>query len=129
MFFKMDNFNKQIGNHIKKTRESLGITQMELAEKIGVTYQQVQKYEKGRSNISIKRLHEIAKALNVPVAFLLEKIPVVGEEKIKYRTSGKFSFFLDKNEISLLKLFRKIRDENIKKGIIQLLKGVIRSNK
>jgi len=129
MFFKMDNFTTQIGDQIRKIRESFGITQMQLAEKIGVTYQQIQKYEKGRSNISIKRLYEIAKAMDVPPTFFLEKIPIVGEEKAKYRTGEKPSFFLDKNEISVLKLFRKIKDENIKKGIIQLLRAINRSNK
>lgn len=61
-----------IGMKIHELRISMGLSRQQLADKIGVTHQQLQKYEKGTNRISAGRLVAIAKALNKPVAFFFE---------------------------------------------------------
>lgn len=62
----------QIGAAIKKCRTMRGMTRNELALKVGVTHQQLQKYEVGTNRVTVSRLEEIARALDVPTAELME---------------------------------------------------------
>jgi transcriptional regulator with XRE-family HTH domain len=64
--------NKDIGRRIKLLREKLRISKERLGELLGVSYQQVQKYEKGVNKVSAERLYRIAQALNVPLDFFFE---------------------------------------------------------
>jgi transcriptional regulator with XRE-family HTH domain len=61
-----------VGAKVKSRRLMLGLSQEELAKSIGLTFQQVQKYERGTNRISVSRLTEISRALKVPVDFFLE---------------------------------------------------------
>ena len=61
-----------IGNRIRERRVSLGLTGRQLADKMGVTYQQALKYERGDDRLSAGQLYEIARALDVPVTFCFE---------------------------------------------------------
>lgn len=64
--------SREIGAKIKALRRTLGISQEELAETIGVTYQQIQRYENGTNKLNVENIQLIAKALSVTVAALLE---------------------------------------------------------
>jgi len=66
-----------VGARIRERRIMLGLTQQQLAEMIGVTYQQAHKYERGINRVSAGRLYEIARALNAPITFFYDG---VGEE-------------------------------------------------
>jgi transcriptional regulator with XRE-family HTH domain len=123
--------DKKIGIKIRQIRKSWGISQIELAEKIGVSFQQVQKYEKGSTRISASRLMQISEALNVNITTFfegLEKTPKVSDTSPGY-TPGKSPFenirSLSKQEITMFKLFRNIKSKKVREGIIMLLKGVI----
>ena len=72
-----------VGARIRERRIMLGLTQQQLAESIGVTYQQEHKYERGINRVSAGRLSEIARALNVPVGYFYEGI---GEEGVRPAT-------------------------------------------
>ena len=61
-----------VGNYIKLYRKQHQMTQRDLAERLGITYQQVQKYENGSCNISLNRFYDIIHGLNMPVSVLLE---------------------------------------------------------
>ena len=67
-----DNFNKHLGNKLKLRRLALGLTQTKVAKAINVTFQQIQKYEKGTNGVSSTRLLQIANFLNVPVVYFFE---------------------------------------------------------
>jgi transcriptional regulator with XRE-family HTH domain len=73
---EVDTFNKFIGNKIFSLRLGKGISRHELSKSIGVTHQQLQKYEKGENRISAARLILIAKALNVIPAYFYEELEV-----------------------------------------------------
>lgn len=65
--------DRYIGQKIKEYRLARGYTQTELAEMIGITFQQVQKYERGSNRVSVSRLVSIAGLLNVPIDFFFEE--------------------------------------------------------
>jgi len=68
----MNLIDKTVGDRIRSRRINLGLSQIDLAEKIGVRFQQVQKYEKGTNRVAASRLWQIAEALNVGVAYFFE---------------------------------------------------------
>lgn len=112
-------FRKNIGETLKKYRLAARMSQMALAEKIGISYQQLQKYEKGINNISVYRLQQISEALRIPISSLLEgqEPEKVAEEISEYGMS--------KEEKTLLELFRKIDNKDIKRGLLLELKGIV----
>ena len=67
-----DNFNKHLGNKLKLRRLALGLTQTKVAKASSVTFQQIQKYEKGTNGVSSIRLLQLANYLKVPVNFFFE---------------------------------------------------------
>jgi|YNPNPStandDraft_1061719.scaffolds.fasta_scaffold00295_2 Helix-turn-helix. len=97
-----------IGEIIRKVRKAKGISQMKLAGEIGITYQQLQKYENGKSKITVERLIDIAKALKIPAYLFLV------EENNEIR---KFS----NEEAILLELFSKVTDKDIREAFIKIL--------
>jgi len=120
--------NIDIGLRIRKTREALGISQMKLAEAVGVSFQQIQKYESGANKVSIEKLKKISKTMNTPLMYLigvekkLEKKGVAAERTAKYRSIGFEE--LSTEEIQLLLRFRSIKSDSIKESINLLLKGI-----
>ena len=96
------------------------MSQMRLAEKIGVSYQQIQKYEKGQSEITISRLYQIADALGIdPVSFLPAKEAAVAESIAPYGKSA------PQDEVMLLNLFRQVKNKKMKESLLTLLKGAV----
>ena len=67
-----NNFNKHLGNKLKLRRLALGLTQTKVAKAINVTFQQIQKYEKGTNGVSSIRLLQLANYLKVPVNYFFE---------------------------------------------------------
>lgn len=105
---------RSIGQLIRETRKAQEMTQMDLAELLEVSYQQVQKYEKGNENISVERLQQIARALHVPITFFL--LPErAAETRAHY---GK----MPEDEAVLLKLYKRIKSKKAKQAVIELLK-------
>lgn len=119
MDYVSKDYRKHIGNIIREFRLAASMSQMALAEKIGISYQQLQKYEKGINNITVQRLMQIGKALKIPVCSLLENqnIENIAEEVIEYG--------LSKEEKKLLDLFRRIDNKDIRRGLLIELKGIV----
>ena len=131
----MSDINKKIGLKIKALRKNYGLSQIELAEKINLSFQQIQKYEKGITAISVFRLHQISHAFGVApgIFFEFEKEGLAGdveEPAPEYGTShSKPSQVFTQEEITLLKSFRKIKSKKIRKGVILQLKGLVELEK
>ena len=70
-----ENFNKHLGNKLKLRRLALGLTQTKVAKAINVTFQQIQKYEKGTNGVSSIRLLQLANYLKVPINYFYEDYP------------------------------------------------------
>ncbi|MDA8079241.1 MAG: helix-turn-helix transcriptional regulator [Nitrospiraceae bacterium] len=107
-----------IGRIIRDARRSSGMSQMRLAEKIGISYQQVQKYEGGTSELTLTRLHQMAEALQIPVSsFLHSDNLIVSDVRAVY---GKLS----DDEETLLRLFRKIKGDKSKKIALSVIRAI-----
>jgi transcriptional regulator with XRE-family HTH domain len=91
--------SKEIGAMIKKRRRELGISQEELAEALGVTYQQIQRYENGTNKLNVENLQLIAEMIQMPAPLFFEGM-----------TAEKPSIHVQPEEMKLLKLFRTIKD-------------------
>ena len=123
--------DKKIGLKIKQIRKIWGLSQSELAERVGISFQQIQKYEKGSTRISVMRLQQISEALDVNISEFFEegeRIPKVSDIALRYAPGvDPLETFLplNKEEITLLKLFRKTRNRKVREGILKQLRGVI----
>ena len=80
-----ENFNKHLGNKLKLRRLALGLTQTKVAKAINVTFQQIQKYEKGTNGVSSIRLLQLANYLKVPINYFFEDFSeyAINADKIK----------------------------------------------
>jgi len=124
--------DKKIGKKIKQMRKALGLSQIDLAERIGLSFQQIQKYEKGASKISVFRLEQISKALGVNIKIFFE-----GEESgfkvsgptVGYSSGDKSLPTFYPEESMILKLFRKVKNKKLREGIFRQLKGIIELEK
>lgn len=92
-----------VGSRIRLRRRMLGVTQQQLGETLGVTFQQLQKYEMGANRVSASRLWEIARALDVPVAFFFEGLDAAGRP-----ASGGIDLLADPEAMTLARRFRAI---------------------
>ncbi len=112
-------YTRLIGQVIKRYRTMAGLSQMRLGEMIGVSYQQIQKYESGRSTMSLERLIEIADALKIPVTkFLPPRVEQVSEEEIPYSE-------LSEEEKRLIELFRQIKSREMRKALFKILENIV----
>ena len=71
------NINAQVGQQLKKRRKSLKLSQTQLGEILGITYQQIQKYESGVNKVSPDRLVDLSKALDAPLGYFFEGVESV----------------------------------------------------
>ena len=80
-----ENFNRHLGNKLKLRRLALGLTQTKVAKAINVTFQQIQKYEKGTNGVSSIRLLQLSNYLKVPINYFFEDFPeyLINIEKSK----------------------------------------------
>ena len=111
------------------------MSQIELAEKIGLSFQQIQKYEKGVTRMSVLRLLQISEALGVHISTFFKednRILKVSSPTAEYgqeENPDQPFHFLDKEEAILLKLFRRIRNKKVKEGILKQLQGILELEK
>ena len=117
-----DNFNIHLGKKLRMRRLSLGLTQTKVAQAINVTFQQIQKYEKGTNGISSLRIMQLANFLKVPVVFFFEDFPLYqGSNPNTDSTPGE-NKEVDLNYSFLAKLFSNLDDAQ-KEKIFQVLRN------
>ncbi len=107
------------------------MSQETLAEQLGVTFQQVQKYEKGTNRVSASRLHAVAHILQVPVQFFFEGLPEIkGAEKGRQGASHSFTsdFLASSDGLAIAKAFSQIKSRTLRRLIAQMLKAIAASN-
>ena len=112
------NFNRHLGSKLRMRRLALGLTQTKVAQAINVTFQQIQKYEKGTNGISSLRIMQLASFLKVPVVYFFEDYPAYSSstgdlEKIET---------VDLNYSFLAKLFAGLSSQQ-KEKIFQVLRN------
>ena len=113
------NFNRHLGSKLRMRRLALGLTQTKVAQAINVTFQQIQKYEKGTNGISSLRIMQLASFLKVPVIYFFEDYSAYSNtvKTAKDDVGGE-----DLNYSFLAKLFSGLSDQQ-KEKILQVLKN------
>jgi transcriptional regulator with XRE-family HTH domain len=109
-----------VGSRIRMRRQFVGMSQEKLGELLGITFQQVQKYEKGSNRISASRLYYTAKILGVPVQFFFEELPGNEERASQGETREQdtvLSSLMNAEGIVLAKAFREADNTNKRKLI------------
>ncbi len=115
-----------VGGQVRVRRKFLGISQQELAAGIGLTFQQVQKYERGSNRISASKLYEIAKYLKAPISFFFDGYESGGPEGFSESDSEKTVHgFLATNEgIELAEAFPRVKNTKIRQRILTLVRTI-----
>ena len=119
-----DNFNKHLGNKLKLRRLALGLTQTKVAKAINVTFQQIQKYEKGTNGVSSSRLLQLSQFLKVPIVYFYEDFKGYKDEKDKVEENIND----DLNYSFLTKTFSSL-SRSQKEKILQVLRNTINLGK
>lgn len=100
-----------VGKRIRHRRWMIGVTQQQLAEKVGIKFQQIQKYETGMNRVSASRLWDIAEALQVPVSFFFEGLDAAG----RAAHSANADLMSDKEALELLRSYYAIPEAQRKR--------------
>ncbi|MGM4913050.1 helix-turn-helix domain-containing protein [Rhizobium sp. 768_B6_N1_8] len=121
-----------VGMRMRRRRQLLGMSQERLAEQIGVTFQQVQKYEKGINRIGASRLQKIAEVLRTSPAFFFEQddseAPSLAGLNLSAPADPVTEFLRSKEGLLLNRAFVKIEDRRIRETIISLVKAMAQAD-
>ena len=118
-----------VGGRVRLRRMMLGMSQEKLGENLGITFQQIQKYEKGTNRIGASRLQHIARVLSVPVAFFFEGAPglAAGDQRGVAEADGPnylVDFLATSDGIQLNKAFVRIKDAKLRRRVIDLVRAM-----
>lgn len=118
-----------VGSRIRLRRTMLGMSQEKLGESLGITFQQIQKYEKGTNRVGASRLQNISGILNVPVSFFFEDAPgdqVGGAPGMEEASSSNYvvDFLSSAEGLQLNRAFVKIADPKVRRRLVDLVKAL-----
>jgi transcriptional regulator with XRE-family HTH domain len=114
----------QVGNRVRIRRMLIGMSQEKLGDLLGLTFQQVQKYEKGVNRIGAGRLYEVARILNVPVDFFYQGVggaPGLSDSEL---APPVLEFVSSGEGLQLSLAFMKIKDAKVRKRVLDLVKSL-----
>jgi transcriptional regulator with XRE-family HTH domain len=127
--------DKHVGSRVRMRRMMLGMSQEKLGNSLGLTFQQVQKYEKGTNRIGASRLQQISYVLQVPVSFFFEGAPAVTlatrAEGMSEAPSPTYvsDFLATSDGLALTKAFMRITDSKLRRRIVDLVEQISTSEK
>ncbi len=129
--------DKHVGSRVRMRRMMLGMSQEKLGNNLGLTFQQVQKYEKGTNRIGASRLQQISQILQVPVSFFFEGAPVVAiagavrVDGVSEAPSPAYvsDFLATSDGLALTKAFMRIADSKLRRRIVDLVEQIATCDK
>ncbi|MGQ0682957.1 helix-turn-helix domain-containing protein [Bradyrhizobium sp.] len=120
--------DKYVGSRVRMRRIMLGMSQEKLGEALGLTFQQIQKYEKGTNRVGASRLQQISEVLQVPVSFLFDGGPsgiALSESSAESASPAYISDFLATSEgLALTRAFTRIHDSKLRRSIVDLVEQI-----
>ncbi len=123
-----DPVDKYVGSRVRMRRIMLGMSQEKLGEALGLTFQQVQKYEKGTNRVGASRLQRISEILQVPVSFLFDGGPSGAVNADGFSEAGSPAYvsdFLATSEgLALTRAFTRITDAKMRRSIVELVEQI-----
>ena len=124
-----------VGNRLRQRRTLLGMSQEKLGEAIGLTFQQVQKYERGMNRIGSSRLFDLARVLDVPVSYFFEEMTQEVADRSPARQAGlgeqapmpyeqEPDPMAKRETLELVRAYYKITDQRVRKRLFELTKSM-----
>jgi len=122
-----------VGSRVRLRRTLLGMSQEKLGEALGLTFQQVQKYERGVNRIGASRLFDLARVLDVPIGFFFDDMPEVNGGNIAVRRTAGFAETQDgfedetlhrRETLELVRAYYRITDGSVRKRVFDLIKSL-----
>src|SRR6187399_2428839 len=117
-----------VGSRVRLRRMMLGMSQERLGESLGITFQQIQKYEKGTNRIGASRLQHIAQILKVPVSFFFEGVSGGKQSEdgsSKAPVADYVSDFLSSSDaLALTKAFTHLKDSKLRRRVVDLVEEI-----
>ena len=128
MISKPDPIDIHVGSRVRLRRTLLGMSQEKLGNALGLTFQQIQKYERGANRIGSSRLYRLSKIMDIPVSFFFEEVPegiIDGGPGFSEDAVGYEADQLSKREtLELVRAYYKITDPKVRKRVFELVKAV-----
>ena len=135
---KTHNVDVHVGARMRQRRTLLGMSQSKLGDAVGLTFQQIQKYERGSNRIGSSRLYEFAKVLDVPVSHFFEEMPANALAGRPISGRGRKGGFgeagtpfeqekdplIKRETLELVRAYYKIREARVRKRIFEMVKAV-----
>src|SRR6201990_1685418 len=123
--------DKHVGSRVRMRRMMLTMSQEKLGDALGLTFQQVQKYEKGTNRIGASRLQQISQILQVPGAFFFEGAPIIARDcdpssGMQEAPSPAYvsDFLATSDGLSLTKSFMRIKNSKLRRRIVDLVEQI-----
>jgi transcriptional regulator with XRE-family HTH domain len=126
-----------VGARMRQRRTLLGMSQTKLGDAVGLTFQQIQKYERGSNRVSSSRLFEFAKVLDVPVAYFFDEMPANALSGRPMSGRGRKGFgeagtpfeqdkdpLIKRETLELVRAYYKIREARVRKRIYEMVRAV-----
>ena len=120
--------DKYVGSRVRMRRIMLGMSQEKLGEALGLTFQQVQKYEKGTNRVGASRIQQISEILQVPVSFFFDGAPNACEQPRATADAPSpayvFDFLATSEGLALTRAFTRITDTKLRRSIVDLVEQI-----
>jgi transcriptional regulator with XRE-family HTH domain len=117
---RADSRDAEVGRRVRSRRLECRLSQTELADRVGVTFQQVQKYEKGVNRIGAGRLQRISEALEVPITFFFDVNPGAGGGVASSEMESIFGFMQTSGSVRIVKAFDKIKSRKARQILVEM---------
>ncbi len=114
--------DRHVGNRVRMRRLLIGMSQEKLGEMLGITFQQVQKYEKGSNRVSASRLYYLAQILGVPVQFFFDELPEASSQQPGMSEVGMTDLLTSSEVSQLARAFSEISDPVARRAIMGMVK-------
>ena len=116
--------DEHVGARIRMRRMMLSMSQTNLGDAVGITFQQVQKYEKGVNRVSASRLQQFAKVLDVTVPFFFEGLPSPNVAREVSPLSFFNDFLTSRDGLHIIKAFHQIADQKVRRSVVALVEDL-----
>lgn len=124
--------DKHVGQRLRLRRTLRGLTQVQLADELGLTFQQVQKYERGANRIGASRLFDVARVLDISIGYFFEEMPQDIARRSPARLKGEQladgadsdSPFNKRETIELVRAYYAVRDQKVRKHVVAVLRAL-----
>ncbi|WP_454017721.1 helix-turn-helix domain-containing protein [Azospirillum sp. Marseille-Q6669] len=120
----LDTVDTHVGGRLRLRRTLLGLSQTELGRRVGLTFQQIQKYEHGANGIAASRLWQLADILDIPVSFFFDDMPDAAP-RASEPPDPETPPMGRRETLELVKCYYRIKDPRVRRGIFDLVKATV----